>query len=177
MRLNSIVVRDAAEADLAAIRDIYADHVLHGSASFEEVPPSTAEMSARRVSVLELGLPYLAAEMEGKIVGYSYATLYRARPAYRYTLEDSVYVAGGCGGKGIGTALLAELVARCERGPWRQMVAVIGDSANAGSIALHRRQGFAHAGTLPSVGFKFGRWIDSVLMQRALGAGDRAPPT
>jgi L-amino acid N-acyltransferase YncA len=173
---NSIVVRDAGEKDVQAIHAIYAEHVLHGSASFEEVPPTVAEMSARREAVLGLGLPYLAAEMEGKIVGYSYATLYRTRPAYRYTIEDSVYIAEGYGGGGIGGALLGELIARCERGSWRQMVAVIGDSANAGSIALHRSRGFAHAGTLPSVGFKFGRWIDSVLMQRALGEGDRSSP-
>ena len=177
MGLNSTVVRDATAADIAAIQAIYADHVLHGSASFEEVPPTVAEMAARRASVLELGLPYLAAEMEGRIVGYSYATLYRARPAYRHTIEDSVYIAEGYSGKGIGSALLAELIARCERGRWRQVVAVIGDSTNAGSIALHRRHGFAHAGTLRSVGFKFGRWIDSVLMQRALGEGDRSMPT
>jgi phosphinothricin acetyltransferase len=176
MPLNSIVVRDATEADMAAIGAIYAGHVLRGSASFEEVPPSVVEMSARRAAVLALGLPYLAADMAGKLVGYSYATSYRARPAYRYTIEDSVYIAEGCSGKGIGTALLGELIARCERGPWRQMIAVIGDSANAGSIALHRRLGFAHAGTLQSVGFKFGRWIDSVLMQRALSEGDRSGP-
>lgn len=174
---DRIVVRDATEADMAAIQAIYAEHVLRGSASFEEVPPSTFEMRARRSAVLELGLPYLAARVNGAIVGYSYATTYRTRPAYRYTIEDSVYMAPGFSGKGIGTALLAELITRCERGRWRQMVAVIGDSGNAGSIALHRRHGFAHAGVLPAVGFKFGRWIDSVLMQRPLGEGDRGAPT
>jgi phosphinothricin acetyltransferase len=176
MALNSIVVRDATDTDMAAIQTIYARHVLHGTASFEETPPSFAEMCARRSAVLSLGLPYLTAEVEGAIVGYSYATSYRARPAYRYTIENSVYIAEGYGGQGIGKALLQVLIARCERGPWRQMIAVIGDSANAGSIALHRSLGFAHTGTLRAVGFKFGRWIDSVLMQRALGDSDRSAP-
>ena len=176
MALNSILVRDATDTDMAAIQTIYARHVLHGTASFEETPPSLAEMCARRSAVLSLGLPYLAAEVEGAVVGYSYATSYRARPAYRYTIENSVYIAEGHGGKGIGTALLQELIARCEGGPWRQMIAVIGDSANVGSIALHRSLGFAHTGTLRSVGFKFGRWIDSVIMQRSLGDSDRSTP-
>ena len=161
---------------MAAIQRIYAHHVLHGSASFEEVPPSVGEMAARRASVLQLGLPYLTAELNADIVGYSYATSYRSRPAYRYTIEDTVYVAEGCGGKGIGSALLTRLIALCEAGPWRQMIAVIGDSGNAGSIALHRSAGFRTVGTLQSVGFKFGRWVDSVLMQRPLGLGDRGLP-
>lgn len=173
---SAIFVRDARDADLSAVTSIYARHVLTGLASFEEVPPSLEEMQSRRANVLQLGLPYLVAELDGKIVGYSYATSYRARPAYRYTIEDSVYVADGLTGRGIGTALLTELIARCERGPWRQMLAVIGDSSNAGSIALHRRCGFAPAGHLVSVGFKLGRWVDSVFMQRALGAGDTTGP-
>jgi L-amino acid N-acyltransferase YncA len=172
----TILVRDANETDLSAVTSIYAKHVLHGLASFEEVPPPLDEMTSRRARVLELGLPYLVAELDGRIVGYSYATSYRARPAYRYTVEDSVYVADGLHGRGIGTALLAELIARCERGPWRQMLAVIGDSGNAGSIALHRRMGFTPAGNLASVGFKLGRWVDSVFMQRALGPGDSLKP-
>ena len=172
----AILVRDANEADMSAVTGIYAKHVLTGLASFEEVPPSLDEMKSRRHSVLELGLPYLVAELNGHVVGYSYATFYRARPAYRYTVEDSVYVEEGLQGRGIGTALLAELIARCEQGPWRQMLAVIGDSANAGSIALHRRMGFTMCGTLAAVGFKFGRWVDSVFMQRALGAGDSLQP-
>ena len=155
-----------------AVTLIYAKHVLHGLASFEEIPPSLDELQTRRAGVLQLGLPYLVAEVDGRVVGYSYATPYRARPAYRYTIEDSVYVEDGLDGRGIGTALLAELIARCERGPWRQMLAVIGDSGNAGSIALHRRMGFKPAGTLICVGFKLGRWVDSVFMQRALGPGD-----
>lgn len=161
---------------MSAVTMIYAKHVLHGLASFEEVPPPLDEMQSRRASVLELCLPYLVAELDGRIVGYSYATLYRARPAYRYTVEDSVYVEDGMHGRGIGTALLAELIARCERGQWRQMLAVIGDSGNAASIALHRRMGFTPAGNLTSVGFKLGRWVDSVFMQRALGPGDSVKP-
>jgi phosphinothricin acetyltransferase len=172
----AIFVRDASDADMHAVAKIYATHVLHGLASFEEIPPSLEEMKSRRASVLQLGLPYLVAEMDERIVGYCYATFYRTRPAYRYTVEDSVYVEDGLNGRGIGTLLLAELIARCERGPWRQMLAVIGDSANAGSIALHRRMGFTPAGNLTSVGFKFGRWVDSVFMQRALGAGDSTLP-
>ena len=172
----AILVRDAHDADMSAATSIYARHVLTGLASFEEVPPSLDEMRSRRVSVLQLGLPYLVAESEGRVVGYSYATFYRTRPAYRYTVEDSVYVEDGMNGRGLGTALLAELIARCERGPWRQMLAVIGDSGNTGSIALHRRMGFAPAGHLCSVGFKLGRWVDSVFMQRALGAGDSTNP-
>jgi phosphinothricin acetyltransferase len=172
----AVLIRDARDADMSAVASIYARHVLTGLASFEEVPPSLEEMQTRRANVLQLGLPYLVAELDGRIVGYSYATSYRARPAYRYTVEDSVYVEDGLNGRGIGSALLAELIARCERGPWRQMLAVIGDSNNAGSIALHRRMGFAPAGNLVSVGFKFGRWVDSVFMQRALGVGDSTRP-
>ena len=161
---------------MGAVTSIYAAHVLHGLASFEEIPPSLDEMKARRTGVLQLGLPYLVAEMSGRVVGYSYATFYRTRPAYRYTIEDSVYVEEGLNGRGIGTTLLAELIARCERGPWRQMLAVIGDSGNTGSIALHHRMGFTPAGTLICVGFKLGRWVDSVFMQRALGAGNSTVP-
>jgi phosphinothricin acetyltransferase len=172
----ALAIRDATERDMVAVRDIYAHHVLHGLASFEEEPPTIAELLARRAAVLGLGLPYLVAERAGEIVGYSYASSYRTRPAYRYTVEDSVYVRDGLAGNGIGSALLQALIARCETGPWRQMLAVIGDSGNAGSIALHRRMGFHVSGTLHAVGFKFGRWVDSVLMQRALGVGDSAPP-
>jgi L-amino acid N-acyltransferase YncA len=170
------VVRDARDADIAAIQAIYAHHVRHGLASFEEEPPSAGELVARRASVMALGLPYLVAELGGEVVGYSYATRYRARPAYRYTVEDSVYVADGLAGRGIGAALLGALIARCEAGPWRQMIAIIGDSDNAGSIALHRRFEFTMVGTLRSVGFKLGRWVDSVVMQRALGPGGTAAP-
>lgn len=169
-------VRDAADDDLTAIHAIYAHHVLHGLASFEEVPPALDEMRARRAAVLKHGLPYLVAELDGRVVGYAYATLYRPRSAYRHTIEDSVYVADGLAGRGIGSALMSTLIARCEQGPWRQMIAVIGNSRNAGSIGLHARHGFRHIGTLPDIGFKFGKWVDSVLMQRELGEGARSLP-
>lgn len=171
-----VTVRDATVGDIAAIQAIYAHHVLHGIATFEEIPPSVEELSGRREAVLRAGLPYLVAELHGSVVGYAYATSYRPRPAYRHTIEDSVYVEQGLGGQGIGSALLTELIARCETGPWRQMLAVIGNSGNAGSAALHRSLGFDEIGTLRSVGFKLGRWVDTVLMQRALGRGAEVPP-
>jgi phosphinothricin acetyltransferase len=161
---------------MAAVETIYAHFVRCGLATFEELPPSHEELLARRAIVIATGLPYLVAERHGQVLGYAYATAYRARPAYRYTVEDSVYVLEGLGGHGIGSALLHLLIARCEAGPWRQMIALIGDSANAASIALHRRMGFRTAGTLVAVGFKLGRWVDTVLMQRPLGAGDQTEP-
>lgn len=173
----SLRVRDANETDMEAVRAIYVHHVLHGLATFEEEPPTAGELNARRESVIGAGLPYLVAECDGRILGYSYATVYRPRPAYRYTIEDSVYVAEGFGGRGIGGALLGELIERCETGAWRQMLAVIGNSGNDGSIALHRRLGFETVGTLRSVGFKLGRWVDTVLMQRPLGCGDQTLPS
>lgn len=173
---SALLVRDSTEADLPGIQAIYARHVLHGLASFEEVPPDIADLVARRAAVLASGLPHIVAEAEGRVVGYSYAGAYRTRPAYRHTVENSVYVADGLAGRGIGSALLGELIRRCEAGPWRQMIAIIGDSENHGSIALHRRHGFRHVGTLRSVGFKLGRWVDSVLMQRPLDPGDTTLP-
>jgi L-amino acid N-acyltransferase YncA len=170
------VVRDATDADMAAVQAIYAHNVMHGRASFEEIPPTLVEMLERRRSVVAMGIPYLVADVEGEVAGYSYATSYRPRPAYRFTIEDSVYVADAFHGRGIGAALLRALVERCDSGPWRQMLAIIGDSGNASSIAVHRRLGFEHVGTLKSVGFKLGEWTDTVLMQRELGAGDAAPP-
>jgi L-amino acid N-acyltransferase YncA len=163
-------VRDSREGDMAQVAAIYAHHVLHGAASFEEAPPPLSEMERRRADVLGRGLPYLVAEWQGRVVGYSYATPYRTRVAYRFTIENSVYVEHELGGAGIGRALLAALVARCEAGEWRQMIAVIGDSQNAASIGLHAKLGFRPIGTLRAVGFKFGRWVDSVLMQRELEA-------
>jgi phosphinothricin acetyltransferase len=168
--MSNVIVRDAAEADLAAIQAIYAHHVLHGLASFEEEPPAVEEIGARRANVLRLGLPYLAAELGGEVVGYSYAGTYRPRPAYRFTVENSVYVRDGLAGHGIGKALLVELIARCEAGPWRQMLAVIGDRENHASIALHQSCGFRMIGVLAAVGRKHGRWVDTVLMQRALAS-------
>jgi L-amino acid N-acyltransferase YncA len=164
-----MLVRDSREGDVAAIQAIYAHHVLHGTASFEEEPPPLSEMARRRADVLARGLPYLVAEIEGKVAGYSYATPYRTRSAYRFSIENSVYVDHARYRGGIGRALLSELIGRCEQGDWRQMIAVIGDSAHVASISLHASLGFRTVGTLEAVGFKFGRWLDSVLMQRRLG--------
>jgi len=161
-------VRDASEDDVPAVQAIYAHHVLTGTGTFEELPPTTDEIAARRAAVVTAGLPYLVAEQGGTVVGFAYATPYRQRPAYRHTVEDSVYVTDGLGGRGIGRALLSEVIARCEAGTWQQMLAIVGDSGNAGSIALHRSLGFREVGTLRSVGFKFGGWLDTMLMQRAL---------
>jgi len=169
-------ITDAVEADMGAVRDIYAHHVATGLASFEEEAPSLEEMLRRRAEVLQQGLPYLAARVDGALVGYAYATPYRARSAYRFSLENSVYVAQGQAGRGIGASLLAALIMRCETGRWRQMIAVIGDSGNAASIALHRQQGFRLVGTLTCVGLKHGRWVDTVLMQRELGPGGATLP-
>jgi L-amino acid N-acyltransferase YncA len=169
-------VRPASPQDLPAVQSIYAYHVLHGLASFEEEPPPVEEMQRRFADVTGQGLPYLVAEEKGEILGYGYCSLYRTRSAYRYTLEDSIYVKEGRQGKGIGKMILTELIARCEALHYRQMIAVIGDSANAGSIKLHASLGFVRAGVLRSSGFKFGRWVDSVYMQRPLGQGDGTKP-
>ncbi len=169
-------VRPVAAADFRAIQSIYAHHVRHGLASFEEEPPGVDELRRRYDDVAGRGLPWLVAELAGAVAGYGYCAPYRLRSAYRYALEDSVYVRHDMVGKGVGGALLAELVRRCEGLGYRQIVAVIGDSANAASIGLHARFGFLRVGTLRSVGYKFGRWVDSVLMQRPLGPGDGSPP-
>ena len=174
--LSSPKVRDALKADMAAVRDLYVHYVLHSLATFEETPPTLDDMLARRRASVDLGLPYLVAEVGGAIAGFAYAGLYRSRPAYRYAIEDSVYVADGQTGCGVGSALLGELIARCERGPWRQILAVVGDSTNAGSIALHRRFGFELVGTLRSVGLKHGQWVDTPILQRGLGLGDDQLP-
>ena len=171
-----MIVRPSSAADFAAIQSIYAHHVLHGLASFEEQPPPVEELRRRYDEVIARGLPYLAAEEAGEVLGYGYCTPYRTRSAYRYALEDSVYVREGQHRKGIGKAILAELIVRCERLGYRQMIAIIGDSAQDASIGLHARLGFLRAGTLRSVGFKFGRWVDTVMMQRPLGRGDGTPP-
>jgi len=174
--MNDLTIRESTAGDVPVLQRIYAHHVLQGLASFEEEPPPEDELARRRADVLARGLPHLVAEIRGRVVGYSYASPYRARSAYRYTLENSVYVDADMTGCGIGPRLLDTLIARCEAGPWRQMIAVIGDSANLPSIRLHERAGFQRVGLLRSVGFKFGRWVDSVLMQRDLGPGDGAPP-
>jgi len=173
---TTLIIRDSAPADIPAIQAIYAHHVSHGTATFELDPPSLDEMQARREAVLAQSLPYLVAELDGEVVGYAYATPYRPRPAYRHTVEDSVYVEPGLAGRGIGGRLLAAIIERCTAGGWRQMLAVVGDSRNAASLALHARLGFHPAGTLRSVGYKLGQWRDTVLMQRALGDGDRCDP-
>ena len=169
-------VRPSTEADVPAIRAIYAHHVLHGLASFEEQPPDAAELRRRRADVLARGLPHVVAETGGRVLGYAYASPYRTRAAYRFTVEDSVYVAPDALGQGLGRLLLARVIADSESRGARQMIAVIGDSANLGSIRLHAQAGFREAGTLRAVGFKFGRWVDSVLMQRPLGPGDATLP-
>jgi phosphinothricin acetyltransferase len=165
------IIRPSQDADLPAVTGIYAHHVLHGSASFELEPPDPAEMARRRADVLSKGLPYFVAEEGGTIVGYAYANHFRPRPAYRFCVENSIYLAPQTHRRGIGRALLAELITRCEQAGARQMVAVIGGSDNAASIGLHAALGFAPAGRLQASGWKFGRWHDTVLMQRALGPG------
>jgi L-amino acid N-acyltransferase YncA len=169
-------VRPAAPRDIAAIARIYDHAVRHGTASFEIEPPDQAEMTRRQQQLLAGGFPYLVATLEETVVGYAYAGPYRARPAYRWSLEDSIYVDPGQQGRGIGRTLLTQLLVDAEARGFRQMIAVIGDSANAPSIELHRALGFRMVGTFDNVGFKFGRWLDSVLMQRPLGKGAEAPP-
>ena len=171
MRSDALLVRNAREDDFPALAGLYAYHVLNGLASFEVDPPDAAEMAHRHEQVTALGLPYLVAEVGGRIAGYAYAAPYRTRPAYRFTVEDSVYIHPERIGNGIGSTLLPALIAACERVGCRQMIAVIGDSENRSSIRLHEKFGFTRVGLLPAVGYKFGRWVDSVLMQRALGSG------
>jgi L-amino acid N-acyltransferase YncA len=169
-------VRLATEQDMAAIQEIYAHYVLLTTASFEEEPPTVSEMTARWQRVISRGLPYLVAAKGKRIVGYAYASPFRERSGYRYTIEDSVYVAEDFRGRNIGNALMNELIDRCITLGFRQMIAVIGDSTNASSLALHSRHGFFVVGALSSTCFKFGRWVDAVLMQRILGDGDDTLP-
>jgi len=170
------LVRAAHPTDMPAVADIYAYHVRHGLASFELEPPDAAEMARRHTYVIGLGLPYLVAELDGRVVGYAYVAPYRTRPAYRYTVENSVYIHRDFLGSGVGSALLPQLIETCVAAGCRQMLAIIGDSGNESSITLHRKFGFSRVGLLPAVGWKFGRWVDSVLMQRELGAGSGQPP-
>jgi phosphinothricin acetyltransferase len=165
----NITLRDAQIDDIPAITEIYRHHVLHGTASFEEIAPDAVEITNRYQAIRDKGMPYLVATRNEEVVGYCYASTYRPRSAYRHTVENSIYVAANCVGQGVGNLLMAALIERCEAGPWRQMVAAIGDSANKASIRLHQRHGFEMVGTFKKVGYKFGRWIDSVLMQRPLG--------
>ena len=163
-----IQIRAAKDSDVAAITEIYAHHVLHGTGSFEIDAPDAAEMARRRLDVVDRGLPYLVAESGNTVIGYAYATLYRTRVAYRFTLEDSVYVHQDHMGRGIGAALLAQLIPACKEWGCRQLVAVIGDSENTSSVRVHEKLGFQHSGVLRGVGFKFDRWVDTVLMQLPL---------
>lgn len=169
-------IRPAVAADVAAITRIYALAVEHGTASFEIEPPDQTEMARRLQALLQNGYPYLVAERAGSIAGYAYAGAYRARPAYHWSVEDSIYVAPDFQRQRVGSLLLAHLIEAAENRGFRQMIAVIGDSAQTPSIAVHERAGFSHIGTLRSVGFKHGRWLDTVLMQRALGSGAAMPP-
>jgi L-amino acid N-acyltransferase YncA len=166
---HKILVRTATTADIPAITAIYRHHVLHGLATFEIEPPDENEMTRRFAAIAELGLPYLAAEIMGNVAGYAYAGVYRPRPAYRFTVENSIYVAASHTGQGAGSALMPALIEGCAAAGRRQIIAVIGDSENLGSIRLHEKFGFARVGLLPAVGYKFGRWVDSILMQRDLG--------
>ena len=173
----AFVVRASDESDLPAITAIYAHHVRFGLGSFEETAPDSEELRRRRAEVLGRKLPHLVAvDAAGTVLGFAYAGPYRARSAYRYSVEDSIYVAPGAARRGIGQALLASVIDACTAQGYRQMVAVIGDSGNAGSIGLHERLGFRRVGLLPAIGFKQGRWVDSVLMQRELGRGAATPP-
>ena len=172
-----IQIRDVTDADMPAIQVIYAHHVLHGLASFEEEQPDVAEMTSRRDKILADGYPYRVAEYSGLIAGYAYASRYRPRPAYRYTVENSIYVAKDATGLGIGDLLLDDLIKSCTALGFRQMVAVIGDTENHASINLHEKHGFKRAGEIRSVGFKFGRWVNSVIMQLPLGEGDDTSPS
>ena len=171
-----MLIRPLIVEDVEAVQVIYAHHVLHGLGTFEEEPPTAREIVERYAAVRGRGLPWLAAEDGGRVLGYAYAGPFRTRAAYRHTVEDSVYVAPGEEGRGVGKALLNAVIAACEGLGLRQMVAVIGDSSNVASIAVHRRCGFEQLAVLPGLGWKFGRWVDVVWMQRALDGGDTRPP-
>ena len=176
MHVMNPLIRPSTPDDLTAITRIYAHHVVHGTGSFEIDPPDVADMTRRRDDVLSRGLPYLVAELDQQVVGYAYANVFRPRPAYRFAVENSVYVDATQHRSGLGRALMQSLIERCEAAGMRQMVAVIGDSANQGSIGLHTSLGFQPAGVLRSTGWKHGRWLDTVFMQRPLGPGDSQAP-
>ena len=171
----ALILRPSTPADLPAITEIYAEAVLHGTGTFELEPPDETEMASRRDDVLCKGLPWLVAERGHQVLGYAYANTFRPRKAYRFCLEDSIYLHPDARGQGLGRLLLTELIGRCEAAGARQMLAVIGDAANAGSIGVHAALGFEHTGVMKAAGWKFGRWLDVVLMQRALGAGNTLP--
>ncbi len=172
----TVAIRPARTADIPVITRIYAHAVEHGTASFELSPPDEAEMTRRMQAILDDNLPYIVAELDGTVVGYAYASLYRTRPAYRFTVENSVYVAPQSHRRGIGKSLLIRLIEACTALGFRQMIAVIGDSNQAASIGVHKACGFEPAGNLKNIGFKFGRWLDTPLMQRPLGPGSTKAP-
>ena len=172
----SLLVRPSRDADLPAITAIYAHAVEHGTSSFELTPPDEAEMARRRAALVDGGFPYIVAERGGRLMGYAYAGPYRTRPAYRYTVENSVYIAPQAQRRGVGRALIDRLIVESEARGYRLMIAIIGDSAHTPSIELHRAAGFKMVGAFEAVGYKFDRWLDSVLMQRPLGKGSSAPP-
>lgn len=174
--MSAVSVRPAIEADIPAITAIYQPAVLNGTASFELAPPDEAEMRRRFRTLVDAGFPYLVAEADGAVLGYAYAGAYRPRPAYRFSVENSIYIAPDAHRRGVGRLLLAALIDICTQRGYRQMIAVIGDSAQSGSIGLHRSMGFRFSGTVHSVGYKHGRWLDSVIMQLPLGPGDAKPP-
>lgn len=170
------LIRPSRDEDLPAITRIYGHHVLHGTGTFETTPPSVEDMTARRADVLGKQLPWLVVEDDGQVLGFAYGNWFKPRPAYRFSVEDSIYLAPEAAGRGLGKALLAELLAVLERGGTRKVMAVIGDSANAGSVGVHKALGFEHVGVVQSCGWKFERWLDIVLMQKTLGQGDSCPP-
>jgi L-amino acid N-acyltransferase YncA len=174
--ITPVLIRASRDDDIDAIASFYCESVTTGTASWEYDPPSVEEMAKRRHAVIANGFPYLVAEIDGRVVGYAYASSYRARIGYRFVVEDSIYIAPDMQGRGIGKTLLMAVIAECEQLGFRQMIAVIGDSENAGSIALHERCGFQHAGRFNGIGYKFGRWLDSVQMMRPLGAGSSCAP-
>ncbi|MDY0106528.1 MAG: N-acetyltransferase family protein [Giesbergeria sp.] len=169
-------IRSSHDGDIAAITAIYAHHVLHGTGTFETEPPAETDMAARRADVLAKGLPYLVAEQDGQVLGFAYCNWFKPRPAYRFSAEDSIYVAEAARGMGLGRQLLDALCAAAETAGVRKLLAVIGDSANAGSIKVHQAAGFTHIGVMRSVGWKLGAWRDVVLMEKPLGAGDSTAP-
>ena len=169
-------IRPSRDDDIDAITLIYAHHVLHGTGTFEVDPPSVQDMRARRAKVLARGLPWLIAESDNQVSGFAYCNWFKPRPAYRFSAEDSIYLAPHANGQGLGRALLAELATQAERAGVRKLIAVIGDSGNTGSIGVHRALGFQHVGVLASCVWKFDRWLDVVLMERSLGLGDTTSP-
>ncbi len=170
------LIRPSRDEDVKAITAIYCHHVLNSTGTFEIDPPTEAEMASRRADVLSKGFPYLVIEESGRVMGYAYCNVFKPRGAYRFCAEDSIYLAPGTHRKGMGKALLAELCTKAERAGVRKFLAVIGDSANAGSIGVHTALGFSHVGVLKSCGWKFERWLDIVMMEKPLGAGDSRPP-